>query len=342
MPVSKSGKLYFSSTQIEAARTCSALEYARSAGYELVRHGARSYHLKEHDSMVFKADGQWFWNSRGLKGRAIEFIMYYEQRSLPVAVHMLLSKSTAAPGVSLSPPASVPPPSEEKEPFELPEKSPTFKRLFAYLCKTRMLDGEIVKELARQGRIYESIRQYVCRNTGEVRTAHNVVFVGLDEQGQPRSAFQRGTNTATSFKRDASGSQKMYAFCCPGRDGVTTVAAFEASIDTISHATLAKLYGKDWQDRDRIALGGLSALALLHYLKTHPWVKDIMLCVDNDAAGREGAERLIAELQRHGYDAEHGYSVRTSFPPAEYGKDWNECLVAVRQGRRKKNQNGGT
>lgn len=341
MPISKSGKLYFSSTQIEAARACSALEYARSAGYELVRHGAMAYHLKEHDSMVFKADGQWFWNSRGLKGRAIEFIMYYEQRSLPVAVHMLLSNSAAVPDTS-SPAAPPPAEYDEEKPFELPEKSPTFKRLFAYLCKTRMLDGEIIKELARQGRIYESVRKYVCHSTGEVRTAHNVVFVGLDEQGQPRSAFQRGTNTATSFKRDAPGSQKMYAFCCPGRDGVTTVAAFEASIDAISHATLAKLYGKDWQDRDRIALGGVTGLALFHYLETYPQVKHIELCLDNDAAGREGAKRLIVELQHHGYDAEHGYTVRTSLPSAEYGKDWNECLVAVRQGRRKKNQNGGT
>lgn len=339
MPISRVGKLYFSPAQIEAARACSALEYARSAGYELVRHSATAYRLREHDSMVFKTDGRWFWNSRGLKGRAIEFIMYYEQRSLPVAVHMLLSNSAAAPNASLSPAA---PENKENKPFELPEKSPTFKRLFAYLCKTRMLDGEIVKELVRQGRIYESIRKYVCHSTNELRTAHNIVFVGLDEQGQPRSAFQRGTNTAASFKQDAPGSQKKYAFCCPGRDGVATVAAFEASIDAISHATLAKLYGKDWQDRDRIALGGLSVLALLYYLETHPWVKNIVLCVDNDTAGREGAERLIAELQRHGYDAEHGYTVRTSLPPAEYGKDWNECLVAVRQGRRNKNQNGGT
>lgn len=339
MPISKSGKLYFSSTQIEAARACSALEYARSAGYELMRHGATAYHLKEHDSMVFKADGRWFWNSRGLKGRAIEFIMYYEQRSFPVAVHMLLSNSAAAPNASLSPAV---PEDKENKPFELPEKSPTFKRLFAYLCKTRMLDGEIVKELVRQGGIYESVRKYVCHSTGELRTAHNVVFVGLDEQGQPRSAFQRGTNTATTFKQDAPGSQKKYAFCCPGRDGAITVAAFEASIDAISHATLAKLYGKDWQDWDRIALGGVASLALLHYLETHPQVKHIELCLDNDVAGREGTDRLIAELQRCGYDAGHGYTVRTSLPPAEYGKDWNEYLVAVRQGWGNKNQNGGT
>ncbi len=329
MPISKSGKLYFSPAQIETARACSALEYARSVGYELVRHSATAYHLKEHDSMVFKSDGQWFWNSRGLKGRAIEFIMCYEQRSFLVAVHMLLSRSAAAPNASLLPPA---PPPEEK-PFELPEKSPTFKRLFSYLCKTRMLDGEIVKELVRQGRIYESIRKYICRNTGEVRTAHNVVFVGLDEEGQPRSAFQRGT-TAIAFKGDVYGSQKQYAFRCPGREGATTVAVFEASIDAISHATLAKLRGEDWLDRDRIDLGGLSALALLHYLETHTKVNHIELCLDNDKWGIIGADRLIAELQQHGYDAEHGYTVQISLPPTEYGgKDWNNYLVAVRRGR---------
>lgn len=324
MSISRSGKLYFSPAQIATARACSALEYARCAGYELVRHGATSYQLKEHDSMIFTVDGRWFWNSRGLKGRAIEFIMYYEQRSFLIAVHMLLSGSAVASGASLAP---APPLPEENKPFELPEKSPTFKRLFAYLCKTRMLDGEIVKELVRQGRIYEGIRKYACRSTGEQRIAHNVVFVGLDEEGQPRSAFQRGTNAAATFKRDAPGSKKEYAFCCPGREGVVAVAVFEAAIDALSHATLAKLQGKDWLDRDRIVLGGLSGAPLLHYLKAHPGVKSIELCLDNDAAGRDGIDRLTAELQGRGYDATHGYSVQAALPPME--KDWNELLVGV-------------
>lgn len=82
MPVSKTGKTYCTQAQLLAARECSALEYARQAGYELVKNSSTTYRLKEHDSMVFTSDGRWHWNSRDLHGRALEFIMYYENRSL--------------------------------------------------------------------------------------------------------------------------------------------------------------------------------------------------------------------------------------------------------------------
>lgn len=333
MPISRSGKLYFSPAQVEAARACSALEYARSAGYDLVREGASRYRLREHDSMVFTSDGRWFWNSQNLRGRAIEFIMYYEHCSFPVAVHKLISGCAVSPAASSAPAPLL---DEENKPFELPEKSPTFKRLFAYLCNTRALDPEIIQELVRQKRVYESVRQYRCAKTGELRTAHNAVFVGVDEEGYPRNAFQRGTNTAASFKRDVAGSDKKYAFCCPGRPDVAKVSVFEAAIDAISHATLAKFKGLDWRDRDRIALGGVAARALLHYLKFHPQIRQVELCLDNDAAGLKAVDDLVAALQSAGYDAEHGYVIRASFPPAEYVKDWNEYLMAVRQGRENK------
>lgn len=328
MPVSKNGRTYFTDAQYKAAREYSALEYARAAGYDLVKDGA-VYHLRQHDSMVFTRDGRWFWNSRDLSGRALELLQYYEQLSLPEAVNILVDchiNPTKPPGVT--PKKCI---ESALKPFELPEKAPTFKRLFAYLCNTRCLDVEIVQELVCQKRIYESVRRYPCSTTGEIRMAHNVVFVGYDERGQPRSAFQRGTNTAVSFKRDAVGSQKKYAFCCPGHKGISTVAVFEASIDAISHATLAKLREMDWRDKDRIALGGTTPVALLHYLVTHPQIDRIELCLDNDRAGCKAALNLMVALHDAGYDEANGYTIVSTPPPSTVGKDWNEYLIMFRQ-----------
>lgn len=327
MPVSKNGRLYYTEAQYKVARKYSALEYARAAGYDLVKDG-NAFHLRQHDSMIFTADGRWFWNSRGLKGRALELLQYYENRTLPEAINLLTSGDRSPPlppirGAQKS--IELPP-----EPFELPEKSPTFRRLYAYLCNTRKLDVEIVQELVRQKRVYESIRQYRCASTGELRTAHNVVFVGFDEKGQPRSAFQRGTNTAAPFKRDVAGSQKKYAFCCPGRDGVTTVAVFEASIDAISHATLVKISGMDWRDKDRIALGGVAPLPLLHYLQTHPQARKVELCLDNDPAGLRATKAIAEAIQAAGHKGLHGCTITSSPPPAGGGKDWNDYLLAFR------------
>lgn len=322
--ISKTGKIYYTKAQLQAARKCSALEYARATGYNLVKHSTTTYHLKEHDSMVFTEDGFWNWNSRDLHGRALEFIMYYEGRSLPMAVHILTSGNSPC----VSPlPAAPPIPPIEKKPFELPEKAPSFRRLFAYLCNTRKLDVEIVQELVHQHRIYESVRCYTVPSTGEVRTAHNAIFVGMDSQGIPRSGFQRGLNPKAQkpFKLDVEGSDKRYAFCCPGYNGVTAVSVMEAAIDAISHATLAKYEDGDWRNRDRIALGGVAAEPLLHYLKTHPWVTEIELCLDADSAGKTAAVRVTTQLVSAGYTPDKGYSIKASIPPA--GKDWNEYWI---------------
>lgn len=322
MPVSKNGRLYFTQAQFEEARSRSALDYARSAGYDLVKIKG-DYRLKEHNSMIFTKDGRWYWKSQGLGGGILDFMQHYEGMSLPEAVNHLTVGYVTAQRPPL--PSCLPKSNPELKPFELPEKSPTFKRLFAYLCATRNLDVEIVQELVAQHRIYESVRRYPAPGTGELREAHNIVFVGFDEAGNPKSAFQRGTNTyGAAFKRDVAGSDKTYPFCCPGREGVTAVSAFEASIDAISHATSAKRSGRDWRDQDRIALGGISVSPLLYYLHYHPHVKLINLCLDNDTAGQTGNNRLAATLAKKGYTAKNGYRVTVSFPKL---KDWNEDLV---------------
>ena len=324
MPISRNRKLYFTDAQYKRAREYSALEYAIRAGYDLVKDG-KSYYMRQHDSMIFTLDGRWFWNSHQVQGRALELLQYYEQLTLPEAVMRLVNGDYCSPVPSGSgkQPKHIP----SSKPFELPERSPSFRRLFAYLCNTRKLDPDIVQELVRQKRIYECVRRYFSSGTKELRTAHNVVFVGLDEQGRPRSAFQRGTNTMTAYKRDVAGSQKKYGFCCPGQENVDTVAVFEAAIDAISHATLAKLQGEDWMARDRLALGGVSEAPLIYYLQTHPLVQRIELCLDNDAAGIKATEALIKALRSAGYDTDRGYTLFSSSPPSWGGKDWNEYLV---------------
>jgi len=321
MPISKRGKLYFTNAQYKAARQCSALKYAVATLYDLVKEG-RAYHLRQHDSMIFTQDGRWFWNSRGLKGRALEFIQHYEGRSLPEAV-ILLTEAVPLPYLEPCEPTCP----LVRKPFELPEKSPTFKRLFAYLCKIRKLDVKIVQMLIQQGRLYEGVHYYTAASTGELRAAHNAVFVALDEMGRPRGAFQRGTNTF-AFKGDVEGSEKKYAFCCPGREGVTKLSVFEAAIDAISHATLAKRAGEDWASRDRIALDGKESDPLLFYLERYPQYKEIELCLDQDAYGKTATVRLLQALRDAGYTKDNGYSVYASTRLLT-GKDWNDELMAL-------------
>ena len=327
MPISKNNKPYYTNAQYDLARyESSALEYAKAAGYQLEKKGGW-WTMKEHDSFVFAPNGMWFWNSHDMKGGAIEFLTQFEHKSMVEAV-LTLAGERVAEKQGNAPFAKQHKTEEENKSFELPPKADTFKRLFAYLCGARGLDKEIVQDLVKQGKIYESARAY--EKDGETKSLHNAVFVGFDKDGQARSGFQRGltSNAEHPFKRDVSGSEKEYAFCIEGNDA-DTVAVFEASIDAISHATISKLSGQDYKSIDRIALGGIAFMALHHYLEEHPNVKNIVLCVDADQAGDKAAESLKTELVNAGYSPVNGYHCERQLPTGH--KDFNEYLISHRE-----------
>lgn len=333
----KGQKLWYTDEQYKYAEKCSALEYAQSRGYELIRKG-NYYQMKEHDSMVFRTDGMWFWNSRSLIGSAIKFIMAYEDKTVVEAVQILnhvegQTYDDVKKGVL--PQHNTPQPKQayhdpvplEKAPFKLPAQSNDFRRMFGYLCGTRKLDRDILRELIHQGSLYESIYRYVVKSTGELKEIHNAVFVGKDEHGEPKSAFQRGLSSLgenTTYKRDVPGSDPSAPFLIPGRKGTDTVIVFEASIDAISHACIYKDAGLDDKLYDRIALGGTEkTVGLNTYLQTHPNISRVVIAMDEDAAGR-AADLKIRELL--GEEKYAVVSLRQSV-----GKDWNDYLVKWRQ-----------
>lgn len=334
--VQKELKLHYTPEQERYARECSALEYAQSRGYELIRKG-NYYQMKEHDSMVFTTDGRWFWNSRSLFGGAGDFIVHYEGKTWVEAVLILnhaegQTYADVKAGIhprqdAPKPPQARPTPAPvEKVPFKLPTQSLDFRRMFGYLCGTRKLDQKILQDLIGQSRLYESVYRYTD-NTGKQKEIHNAVFVGMDAHGEPKSAFQRGLSSLgsnTTYKRDVPGSDASAAFCIPGNQDVDTVLVFEASIDAISHASIYKDAGLDYKMYDRIALGGTEkTVGLTTYLQSHPNISRVVIAMDEDAAGR-AADQKIRELLGEGqYNL---VSLRQSV-----GKDWNDYLVKWRQ-----------
>ena len=71
---------------------------------------------------------------------------------------------------------------------------------------------------------------------------------------------------------------------------------------------------------DYLSLAGTSDVALSFFLNQHKEVKELILCLDNDTAGREAAA-LIA--RKYAYK---GYTVLNDLPR---GKDFNEDLQAL-------------
>ena len=180
------------------------------------------------------------------------------------------------------------------------------KRLFAYLLKTRLLSREVVKAFVDAKLIYQEGKH------------NNIVFVGTDAEGKPRSAsLKSSASGAKGFRMTVSGSDPDYGFCWRG--GGENLFVFEAATDLMSFITL---YPKDWERQNYIALDGLSPKPMLRLLQEQGNVSEIFLCLDNDPAGIEACDKFRDLL------LERGYTEEQIWPLLPTCKDWNECLKA--------------
>lgn len=194
----------------------------------------------------------------------------------------------------------------EKSEFILPEKDSNMKRVFAYLLKTRFLDKDVVKSFVEQKTLYQE-KEY-----------GNVVFVGTDKDGVPKSACKKSTaEQSKGFRMTVVGSDCRYSFCWRGDSNKLYV--FEAAIDLMSFIIL-KNY--DWKTDSFLALDGLSPKPLLQFLEYQKNIHEIFLCLDHDAAGIEACDKLKDILIEKGYDGE---KIKREYP---LYKDWNEQLKA--------------
>ena len=159
---------------------------------------------------------------------------------------------------------------------------------------------------------------------------HSCVFVGFDKNGQAGYASVRSTYTmGNSYRGDVKNSDKRHCFTLNGKSD--SVYVFEAPIDAMSHATLTKVSGWDWQEDWRIALGGVSDLGLQQFLSLHPEIKNIHFATDNDEQGKKVLENEYntdGTIKKVGYVQKYkdkGYEVFREEPAH---KDFNEDLCA--------------
>ncbi len=292
----------FTDEQKILANSVDLEEFLRMRGEKLERVG-REHKLiycdssGRHDSITLRGS-TWFDHKNQIGGGAIKFMQEFYGMDFQTAVQELLGQ-TVTP-LSHSPPKVSA--KEEKKEFKLPVANPNMHRVFAYLIKQRFIAPDIISYFAKQHTLYED-KEY-----------HNVVFVGTDENGVPRQASKRSTNSyGNSFRITCQGSDTRYSFAHFGES--KRLYVFEAPIDMMSFLTL---YPKDWQKHSCIAMNGVYENAVLTALKNHSNLREIVLCVDNDEGGIEAVDRLRDILHENGYP-----NVKRLAP--EF-KDWNECL----------------
>ena len=295
----------FTEEQKVMANSVDLAEFLRMRGEKLERVG-REHKLiyydgsGKHDSITMSGS-RWFDHKNQVGGGAIKFMQEFYDMDFQTAVQELLGQTVTS--LSHAPPKAVVHEEKTKE-FKLPKSNENMHRVFAYLIKQRFINPEIISFFARNHTLYED------------KEHHNAVFVGLDENGVPRQASKRSTNSfGKTFRITCEGSDTRYSFSHFGKSEKLFV--FEAPIDMMSFLTL---YPQEWQKNSYIAMNGVYENAVLTALKNHSNLSEVILCVDNDEGGIEAVDRLRDILNENGYS-----NVKRLAPPY---KDWNEVLKA--------------
>jgi acyl-CoA hydrolase len=291
---------------VEQARNTDMIDFlAKHNGFTFTQKRG-TYRCQQHPSLAVKNDRRsWYWHSKGMGGYgAIDYLRKVEQLLFREAIEAV------KPGIGIAVSAPLYTAPETPITLFLPSKSGIPIRLYDYLCCKRGVDSEVVHKLIREGKVYED-------------TSGNVVFVAYDERNKPRYASVRGTYDRV-YRTDCIGSDKRFGFYMAANAPSDSVYVFESPIDAMSHASLINADTGDsgaWERDRRLSLAGTSDAALSFFLNKQKSVKELIFCLDNDAAGRNATAVMVQKY------AEKGYKTRAQIPA---GKDFNADLQALR------------
>ena len=299
---------YIAPEVITEAKRMDLLTYLREyEPGELVKFSSNTYTTRTHDSLKI-SNGKWMWWSRGIGGKsALDYLIKVRGMDFVQAVQTIMGNG------SVSFPTYENIKSYEEQPLLLPEKSPTTDVVFDYLFG-RGIDYEIIGYCLEQELIIESLPY------------HNAVFIGYDENKEPKYAAYRATNQSR-IMGDCTGSKKQYSFRLTA-ENTGEVHLFECAIDLLSYATLMKLEGKEWRQFNLVSLAGVYSpkqkiedskvpVTLGRLLEKDKTIRRIVLHLDNDIAGRKATKALQTILSDN-------YEVVDD--PPQYGKDVNDFL----------------
>ena len=307
-------KTYVTDEQIKQARDADLFAYLQTCEPGVLKRDGPNYRHREHDSLVYVSNRRfWYWNSRGKRINALDYLMEIRGYGFTEAVTRLTGE--AVPRASPIHPQEQPKPRRPAKLF-LPWPKKCATGLFIYLRK-RGISASVIERCISLGLLYQG--SYKPKRD-ESKYIPVCVFTGTDETGKVRFACMRGLYD--NLKKDVYGSDKAYSFCLPPEKAHSSqVAVFEAPIDALSHATMQELDGWQWNGY-RLSLGGTSPVALIAFLERHPEIRRVTLHMDNDLGGLKNA-RKIRDMLRADPKYKH---IRVGINPPHQGKDYNEML----------------
>ena len=288
--------------QKEKANLVNLPKFLMSHGFDLKKVG-REYVWKDHDSLHIKDNGpgergQWFRFRENKGGDNIGFLREYMDMSFIDAVEALTGEHidrTYTPSRTYE---SKPVQQTARE-LSLAEADNS-RRVFAYLCKTRGLDYDMLSALVKKGTISQE------EKTG------NVLFKYFGTDGKVIGAEKVGTSTEHKFKGIATSSAGGHGFEVVRGTGEKAFF-FESAIDMLSYL---QMHDQELDNCRLVSMMGVKPNIVLDTMLRHNISpENVFLCSDNDTAGNDFARRLQEQYP----------DMKRIITPDTY-KDWNDML----------------
>ncbi|WP_419069735.1 YodL domain-containing protein [Ruminococcus sp.] len=291
--------------QKEKANLVNLPKFLMSHGFDLKKVG-REYVWKDHDSLHIKDNGpgergQWFRFRENKGGDNIGFLREYMDMSFIDAVEALTGEHidrTYTPSRTYE---SKPVQQTARELYLA--EADNSRRVFAYLCKTRGLDYDMLSALVKKGTISQE------EKTG------NVLFKYFGTDGKVIGAEKVGTSTEHKFKGIATSSAGGHGFEVVRGTGEKAFF-FESAIDMLSYL---QMHDQELDNCRLVSMMGVKPNIVLDTMLRHNISpENVFLCSDNDTAGNDFAQRLQEQYP----------DMKRVITPDTY-KDWNDMLRGI-------------
>ncbi|MBT2583121.1 DUF3991 and TOPRIM domain-containing protein [Planococcus sp. ISL-109] len=291
--------------EVRKANDIHVLDYLHSKGESMERQG-HYYRHPEHDSLVIKDSGHWYWNSRSKGGYgAISFAREYYDLTFQDAVRDVNAQDHSQTFAKEAERHTA-----KEFAYPLHHEVETQKNISRYLTDERKLDPKIIADLIRNDLLAED-------------KLKNGIFKWKDSEGKVVGGDRQGTvkmnNKRGSFKQILANSKEDGGFRLD-IGSPNKIALFESPIDALSYFEL-----KRPENIRLLSMSGLkdqSATAGIRDLikdckERGAIVEQVIFAVDNDAAGEQFVNRWSTYL--------------TNFEVEKpKNKDWNIDLVEAK------------
>jgi len=303
---------------LERIKEIPITDYAERIGFTLVRKG-NFYSLKEHDSVIIDTQKNCFWRNstfvKGLKGAgsiidfAIEFKGYSDVKTAMRSIAGIYGIKGDKPSnvmynsfqkLELRHSKNTDKVESEIAELKLPRAAIDNKKVYHYLNKERCIDLTVLRYMFAKKMIYQDIH-------------NNCVFVSYK--------FACIRSTSGNFVGDVPGCDYNECFYLKCSSRADTLVVTESVIDSMSVMTYFIKNDRRYTDYCYLALCGVNKLSSLYYhIGNDSSIRNIILALDNDEAGRNATETAITGLNNRGFN-----STVSILQPLIW-KDWNEAI----------------